>query len=365
MKASDNANPPASAIRSEFIDAGRAIAALSVFFQHSIEEVSEGFRSFTTNYFSLGIFGVTLFFLISGYIIPPSIARAGLLRFWINRFFRLYPLYWVSIVLVLVFSALAGDAHHTFEIKDVAINVTMFQEYLRTPHLMALYWTLSMEMLFYILCCFAWWAVKPKYNYASTMTLACVGVALPVANVAFADHSLAWGRLLILLSAFFGKHIREEGSFLSRRTVWVTGLMVGAIFSCGTVRFGLLPAARSAGEPSFSAVCAIASYLAAYGVFGVLFAARHRAFAPSVIAVGTWCYSIYLLHPFVVRMLSTAGPPFFSISVALLACLCVSWASWIFFEKPIIGFGKILSGRLVRAQTKDQSAPAASCSPQA
>ncbi|MBX6766364.1 MAG: acyltransferase, partial [Actinomadura rubrobrunea] len=43
--------------------------------------------------FDPGHYGVLVFFLVSGYIVPASLERHGSVRaFWISRFFRLYPL---------------------------------------------------------------------------------------------------------------------------------------------------------------------------------------------------------------------------------------------------------------------------------
>ncbi len=86
--------------RFDFIDSARGIAALAVIAEHLYEARSPWFYTFSQTGFSLGAFGVTLFFLVSGFIIPVSIEKAGLKRFWIARVFRLYPLYWLSLGLV-------------------------------------------------------------------------------------------------------------------------------------------------------------------------------------------------------------------------------------------------------------------------
>jgi peptidoglycan/LPS O-acetylase OafA/YrhL len=40
----------------------------------------------------LGLYGVFVFFMVSGYIVPASLERRGSVRgFWVSRVFRLYP----------------------------------------------------------------------------------------------------------------------------------------------------------------------------------------------------------------------------------------------------------------------------------
>ena len=41
----------------------------------------------------LGVFGVTIFFIISGFVIPLSIEKYNIKTFLLKRFFRLYPTY--------------------------------------------------------------------------------------------------------------------------------------------------------------------------------------------------------------------------------------------------------------------------------
>ncbi|MCQ4062259.1 acyltransferase, partial [Klebsiella pneumoniae] len=46
--------------------------------------------------FNWGAFGVALFFLISGFVIPFSFVKATWLSFLVGRFFRIFPLYAVG-----------------------------------------------------------------------------------------------------------------------------------------------------------------------------------------------------------------------------------------------------------------------------
>ena len=78
--------------RLSFLDFLRGIAALAVCFEHAGYRLWPHFREVTHSYFSFGKFGLTAFFLTSGFVIPYSLERSNSLRrFWVNRFFRLYP----------------------------------------------------------------------------------------------------------------------------------------------------------------------------------------------------------------------------------------------------------------------------------
>src|SRR3989344_379820 len=90
------------------LDSLRAIAALSVCFYHFVC----GPIDFITNegvldFFSFGKYGVQLFFVISGFVIPWSISSSNYeikryFHFLLKRFLRLEPPYIFSIILVVI-----------------------------------------------------------------------------------------------------------------------------------------------------------------------------------------------------------------------------------------------------------------------
>jgi peptidoglycan/LPS O-acetylase OafA/YrhL len=105
--------------------------------------------------FKLGTTGVDLFFIISGFVILLSlehVEKSG--QFIINRISRLYPTYWACVSLTFLIMLLNGIRMMDFSrisIVQYLGNMTMFQFYLRIPNLDGPYWTMIIEMLFYIL----------------------------------------------------------------------------------------------------------------------------------------------------------------------------------------------------------------------
>src|SRR4051794_2081867 len=88
---SRTAAPATSGSRLAWLDAIRGVGASAVLLEHLLYRFLPGLRPY---WFNLGMYGVLVFFLVSGYIIPASLEHRGDVRaFWIGRFFRLYPLY--------------------------------------------------------------------------------------------------------------------------------------------------------------------------------------------------------------------------------------------------------------------------------
>ena len=94
---------PAAGRRLAWLDALRGIAALCVVFDHLTYSVLQPVRDSVYHWFDPGQYGVFVFFLVSGYIVPASLERKGSVRgFWVSRVFRLYPLYLFALSAMIV-----------------------------------------------------------------------------------------------------------------------------------------------------------------------------------------------------------------------------------------------------------------------
>src|SRR5260370_6282419 len=87
-----------------FLDVLRGIAASAVVLEHGFAVCIPHYLDFSIRYFDLGQFGVTVFMLVSGFIIPVSLERGGATpRFLVNCFFRLFPPFWSTVALFLLY----------------------------------------------------------------------------------------------------------------------------------------------------------------------------------------------------------------------------------------------------------------------
>ncbi len=136
--------------RVEELDALRGIAASSVVFFHYTLHRNE-----YNAIFKFGTTGVDLFFMISGFVIFMSVNRvSSSIDFVINRVSRLYPTYWVcvtfSFMLIFFKNLSVGTSINRYDIENYIGNLSMFQFYLNMPDFEGSYWTMVVEMLFYI-----------------------------------------------------------------------------------------------------------------------------------------------------------------------------------------------------------------------
>src|SRR2546430_2888447 len=90
--------PATTGSRLAWLDVLRGLAALAVVFDHVSYYALQHVRHIVYQWFDPGNYGVFVFFIISGYIVPASLERKGSVRtFWVSRLFRLYPLYLLAV----------------------------------------------------------------------------------------------------------------------------------------------------------------------------------------------------------------------------------------------------------------------------
>lgn len=136
--------------RLAWLDALRGLGAVAVLLEHMLPWFMPVLRPY---WFNLGMYGVMVFFLVSGYIIPVSLEGRGDVRaFWISRVFRLYPIYLLVVVLVLVMAPWMPVREQVpRDLSAVAGHVTMLLDVVHMGGLADTMWTLSYEMVFYLL----------------------------------------------------------------------------------------------------------------------------------------------------------------------------------------------------------------------
>jgi peptidoglycan/LPS O-acetylase OafA/YrhL len=104
-------------------------------FQHSVATVSQ-----------FGFLGVPLFFMISGFVILWTAFNRSPGQFVLARFCRLYPSYWICVLITSAVLALAGGAPPW---RQIVANLTMFHHLFGYESVDQVYWTLFVELKFY------------------------------------------------------------------------------------------------------------------------------------------------------------------------------------------------------------------------
>ena len=147
----DTTGPAASRVVE--LDALRGLAALAVVAFHYTTLYGElhGHLGEPPPSFAFGNYGVHLFFLISGFVIFMTLERTRTaMDFVVSRFSRLFPAYWVAILTSAAFVYTIGMSSQRLPLADVLLDFTMVQQLLGAEHIDGSYWTLQVELFFYL-----------------------------------------------------------------------------------------------------------------------------------------------------------------------------------------------------------------------
>jgi len=407
-----------------WLDALRGVAVLAVVVEHLTYLVFSGVRGYViTPWFDAGKFGVMVFFLVSGYIIPASLERRGdLRRFWTGRAFRLYPLLVIAITAVGLFCALGlasleGRVNGDWPAMVLA-HLTMLQDVLGVPNFLNVLWTLSYEMLFYLLVTalyvtgqhrrtgvlavgFGVAAVvaapvlpavvlsdgtaRTRWVIGAVIVLLALGLAgvtrrqrwarvagaVPLFAIVFGllllnQRAGMWEGLIIMATLCTGTVIyRAEHRQVSRRraaavlaTVWAAAL------TAGVLNFKLWPHVHGTVERHFQQSWVVA-ILATGLTFGAAWLLRHRAFPRPLVLLGVISYAVYLMHTVVLSVFHHFFDPDqaarglvgqSAITVAYcLTVVAVAWSAHRYVELP--------AQRLGRRLTAPRAAPVTGVTP--
>lgn len=144
------------------LDVLRAVAALAVcFFHFRRGAMFEG--SLYQEIASFGFYGVDIFFVISGYVIPLSLWKRGFGlsqagTFWLARLVRLYPAYLLASVLALLLWYMSaampgfrGSAPPSVNLSQVGANLTLMADVAKQEWFLEVAWTLAIEAQYYVL----------------------------------------------------------------------------------------------------------------------------------------------------------------------------------------------------------------------
>ena len=150
------------------LDYLRGLAAVSVILFHYTYGYDNGLRHFEPGrfYFRYGNLGVQLFFMISGFVIFMTLEKTKTsMDFLVSRFSRLYPTYWTAILLTIAVCSVvpAPFNYNQFTSKQVLVNFTMFQHWLKIKDIDSAFWTLAVELTFYFLMWVLFYFKKLKW----------------------------------------------------------------------------------------------------------------------------------------------------------------------------------------------------------
>lgn len=148
------------------LDVLRGIAAFYVLCFHYVYYYGDHLNTDVPTLSALitGIYGVQLFFMISGYVIFMTLEKTKRpMDFIVSRFSRLFPGYWIAVILAFALIRFFPLTEEWVPLRRAVANLFMIQSWLEVKHIEGVYWTLSIELAFYTGMFFLYLMKKFKY----------------------------------------------------------------------------------------------------------------------------------------------------------------------------------------------------------
>ncbi|WP_229002156.1 MULTISPECIES: acyltransferase [unclassified Rhizobium] len=346
----------------------RALAAFSVVIAHALHETeilaaATGRAAVDGSAWNLG-FGVDIFFVLSGFIMMHTAAaefgKSGAsLRFFLRRCARVVPLYWL-LTSSLLLGALVAPSLLAVPIGSLP---HILASYFFIPSgrgvdeirpVLALGWTLNYEMLFYVF--FAAALLLPIRSGVVWLSVLMVGMAL-VGKLIHPHHvQIAFWTSPIILEFLFGVYAA---------LIFRSGARIGAGPALGLAAIGLLGFVHVSAPwndavlPQFLRSGLPAALLVLAAAIGPVPPQRRPVFWG--VALGDASYSLYLVHPFILRPLRAIWmkviggtlPLGLFIVFATLVAAAFAQALFRYVERP---FTRRVQGLVFRVARRKQAA---------
>lgn len=309
----------------------RGLASLAVCWMHLTGSVPGTLLAETGRY---GGFGVHVFFVISGFIIPYSLYHSNYElgkypKFLLKRILRLDPPYFASILLIFLLAAVAkfsphysGNSHSFFSINTL-YHLFYVADIFDGKWYNIVFWTLAIEFQFYLFIGLLYPLITNKNQFIKIISIAIL-IPLPFL---FVDKDFVLRYMLlflpgILLFLFLTNHLTKQ---------WFITLSL--------------------------VVIALNYFISSWGgVIACIIAVAFILFVDKpvkpLLFLGTISYSLYLLHlpvgadgfiNFLQNYISDETGRTLLIFVAFPVTIVAAWLFYKFIEQPSIRISKKIS----------------------
>ncbi len=316
------------------------------------------FAAYTTK--KIGAYGVEGFFIISGFCFfylygAGTLSPAGLRDFHLKRFFRIAPLYYLAVAANLVFGLQAGPQH---TLRMVAENGSFTFGLIHPNHsLVTGGWSIGLEYVFYLAFPLLAWAAARWKPFLAVATLALLALSAPwtftwVPQASYAGDMKFHTYVHVANHAFL---FLMGGLIAQARQAWKVRLSTPVFLAlCLALVLAFTLKHRNFYDDFEIMVGWPRYYFCLVCMAGVAAFAFYDFPDSPVKTVGKFLgevsYSVYLLHPLVQEGMVHAVPgglgPWTGFLLGLGLSLGLSALTFRFIEKPMMGMGKRLCGRV-------------------
>ena len=248
--------------------------------------------------FGFGAWGVDFFFVISGFMMM-YITEDSYTHFLTKRFIRVVPLYWILTMFVFSIAVFKPD----FLNSTTANFEHLFKSFFFIPFdkngtghspILFLGWTLNFEILYYILFSLSMWIFKKNRIYICSFAIVLVFLVSSFYSEkhfilkTYSDSIILefiYG--MIIFEFYKKKNINDENKFQIKSNDII--IVFFLFFLSSIFIYFNFPRVLSYG------------FLGTSLLYFILIFVNNNFFSKVFVVLGDACFSIYLIHPYVIQ----------------------------------------------------------------
>lgn len=307
---------------------------------------------------------VWIFFGLSGYVIfygfqsgKYSLSFSDVKQFYKNRFLRIYPLFLLCTIVVLLIRLLKGQALPTLDSHFLLTQILTIQ-YIHTYELNGVFWTLGVEMWFYLLAPIFYWILRPIQSLRVAIGIYILLFSVSVLETSYLQTpdvrtlTSNLGHFFVgFMAVRFGPTLAPKLKLSNVQILtlaFLTFLLSASFMGLGS---------RFYGVRLFYTFGAVAVDL---GIFLVLMLqpklelkSTSQFFLKSLLTLGVISYGVYVWHPVVLLVfdIDVTKTTRFVIYGAMLASLVLAWVVYKIYEQRFLSYKRYNNSRKLSAST--------------
>lgn len=285
----------------------------------------------------LAVLGVSLFFLITGYLMPMMCDRYSRKNFLLNCVFRIFPTLFAAIAMLGIFLYFTQGI--TFDAKSYLASMSLTYLWVGVVPVAGVLWTLVIEFLFYLIV-----ALIGTFTLRKIVLVQSTLLLTILLGVLLKEHYSVWlaghqARFLLFITIGSAIYLAEKEPVALKK---LAILLPSIIFSySGFQLFKLGKVDVSTYENIGTHLLSLAIFLGFYQLGPVIL----KCLPKMLTVLANLVYPLYLTHA-AIGLVTMAlvreytNHPYHMLLLAILTSLLAAWMLHRFIEKPFINFGR-------------------------